>query len=292
MIMNYITKIKANITIYASKKTANILDGSYKSVYKGRSMDFDDLREYTLGDDFKDIDWKSSARSGNVLIRRYIAEKKHNILFILDTGKKMNADTESLESKKDVALLTTGIIAYLANKNGDFTGALYGSKSNSVSYHPFKNGLYNIEKILSKYDKEVENSSASSLDAILKYVVKYIKRKLIIFIITDLEGMESVEEASIKQASIMHDVMFVNIGDAYMTGENAYDTDTSFYIPELILKDEKLFELEKQAKEEVYLSCMEKFKKYKISTTTINSVKEIVTKIIELLERHKYAKSH
>jgi len=56
MIMNYITKIKANISIYASKKTSNILDGTYKSIYKGKSMNFEDLRTYVIGDNVKDID--------------------------------------------------------------------------------------------------------------------------------------------------------------------------------------------------------------------------------------------
>ena len=73
MIKSYINKIKANISIYASKKTSNILDGSYKSIYKGRSLNFEDLREYVIGDNIKDIDWKASARSGNILVRQYIA---------------------------------------------------------------------------------------------------------------------------------------------------------------------------------------------------------------------------
>ena len=93
MIKSYINKIKANISIYASKKTSNILDGSYKSIYKGRSLNFEDLREYVIGDNIKDIDWKASARSGNILVRQYIAEKKHNIMLVLDIGKKMRADT-------------------------------------------------------------------------------------------------------------------------------------------------------------------------------------------------------
>ena len=100
MKMKYITKIKANLSIYTKKKTSNILEGSYNSIYKGKSMNFEDLREYVIGDNIKDIDWKASARSNKILIKQYIAEKKHNILFILDTGKKMIADTIELESKR------------------------------------------------------------------------------------------------------------------------------------------------------------------------------------------------
>ena len=107
MFNNYIPRIKSNISIYASKKTSNILDGEYKSIYKGRSMEFDDLREYVIGDDVKDIDWKSSSRTGKILIRRYIAEKKHNILFIYDVNKKMIADSIEGDNKKNIAIMAS-----------------------------------------------------------------------------------------------------------------------------------------------------------------------------------------
>lgn len=94
MIMKYIAKIKANIMISSNKKTSNLLEGTYSSIFKGRSSNFEDLREYALGDNVKDIDWKASARSPKTFIREYRAEKSHNILIIMDTGKKMLADTE------------------------------------------------------------------------------------------------------------------------------------------------------------------------------------------------------
>ena len=193
MIMNYITKIKANISIFSSKKTTNILEGTYNSIYKGKSSNFEDLRTYVLGDNVKDIDWKASARSSTTLIRQYIAEKKHNIMLVLDTGKKMLADTQSDENKKDVALMSAGTIAYLANKNGDYVGAIY-NKENSVSYYPFKTGIYNIEKILSIYDCDVQKTNYSYLENSLEYISKHIKKRMIIFIITDLEGMDRVQE--------------------------------------------------------------------------------------------------
>lgn len=288
MIMNHITKIKANITIYASKKTANILDGTYKSIYKGKSLNFEDLREYVIGDNVKDIDWKASARSGNILIKQYIAEKKHNIMLVLDTGKKMLADTDSNEEKRNVALMSAGTIAYLANKNGDYVGAIY-DKEKSISYHPFNSGIYNIEKILSNYEKEVEKTNTSYIEDTLEYIMKHIRKRMIIFIITDIEGMERISENAIKRLSTVHDVLFVNINDATMTGETAYNIENSSYIPTMILQNTKLHELEKQIKKELYDKCIKKFEKYRLSTTTINSEKEIVKNIINLLERHRYA---
>ena len=68
MEMKYIKKIKANLSIYTRKLTSNILEGSYNSIYKGKSMNFEDLREYVIGDNIKDIDWKASASANKILI--------------------------------------------------------------------------------------------------------------------------------------------------------------------------------------------------------------------------------
>ena len=87
MMLHYVEKIRSSISLNASKKATNLLDGLYKSVFKGKSLDFDDLRDYVYGDDSKDIDWKSSIRHGSLLVRRYVAFKRHNVVFIMDSGK-------------------------------------------------------------------------------------------------------------------------------------------------------------------------------------------------------------
>ena len=259
MNMKYITKIKANLAIYTKKKTSNILEGSYNSIYKGKSMNFEDLREYVIGDNVKDIDWKASARSNKILIKQYVAEKKHNILFILDTGKKMLADTRELESKKDVALMATGTLAYLINKNGDTFSAIYQGKER-IKMFPFKTGLYNIENILTSYERDM--GTQSNIEDTIKYVLKFIKRRMIIFIVTDIDSMSKISEETLKRLSYLHDVLFINVSDALMTGYNAYDMDQDQYIPDYILEDEKLKDIELGIKKEVYDTTKEKFKKW------------------------------
>lgn len=288
MNMNYITKIKANINIYASKKTSNILDGSYRSIYKGKSMNFEDLRNYVIGDNIKDIDWKATARSNSILIRQYVAEKKHNIMLVFDSGKKMLGDTNQKEGKKEVAIISAGTLAYLANKNGDYVGAIY-EKKGGIEFYPFKSGLHNIEKILTDYESKLEEVEISSIENSLKYISENVRRRMIIFVFTDLDGMEKVKESTLKVLSTLHDVMFVNINDGYIYGDLAYDVENDKYIPEIFLNDNKLYEIEKNIKEELYSKCIEKLKKYNISTTTIESCQESVIKIIELLEEHKNA---
>lgn len=289
MEMKYIKKIKANLSIYTRKKTSNILEGAYNSIYKGRSMNFEDLREYVVGDNIKDIDWKASARSNKILIKQYVAEKKHNILFVLDTGKKMLADTKELEAKKEIALMTTGTIAYLVNKHGDSISAIYKGKDN-IKLFPFQTGLYNIEKILNCYDKEI--GTENNLEILIDYVMKYIKRKMIIFIITDIDGMSNISERTLKRMSLKHDVMLVNISDALMTGYNTFDIEQENYIPDYILEDEKLKNIEIEIKNQIYEDAKEKFKKYNIITTTINKQKDIVKDVYKLLERRKNANNY
>lgn len=289
MNMKYITKVKANLAIYTKKKTSNILEGSYNSIYKGKSMNFEDLREYVMGDNVKDIDWKASSRSNKILIKQYVAEKKHNVLFILDTGKKMLADTRDLDSKKEVALMAVGTIAYLVDKHGDSISAIYQGREN-VKLFPFKTGIYNIEKILNSYEKEMD--AKNNLENLINYVLRFIRRKMIIFIVTDIDGMSNISEETLKRLSLLHDVMFVNISDALMTGYNAFDVDQDEYIPDYILEDENLKNIELEIKTEIYEKTKEKFKKYKIITTTINRQKDIVNDVFKLLERRKHANNH
>ena len=288
MTKSYINKVKANITVFATKKTSNILDGTYKSIFKGRSMNFEDLREYVVGDNVKDIDWKASARTNNLLVRQYIAEKKHNIMLILDTGKKMIANTPSHESKKELSILVAGTIAYIANKNGDYVGAIY-NKNNSIEYFPFKTDLYNIEKILSNYDKDVQNEEEDIINKSLEFVIKHIKKRMIIFIITDLDGLDKVKEANLRKIATVHDILLININDAYLTDEDSFDVENQEYIPKFLINDKKIFEIEKQERKKVINKSEKKLKKCKMTYTTVENSKEITEKIIDLLERHRNA---
>ncbi|MBQ3408858.1 MAG: DUF58 domain-containing protein [Clostridia bacterium] len=286
MNMKYITKVKANLSIYTRKKTSNLLDGVYNSIYKGKSMNFQDLREYVVGDNIKDIDWKASARSDKILIKQYIAEKKHNILFIFDSGKRMLADSKDLEPKKDIAIITAGTIGYLIDKNGDSVGAICNGKD-GINYFQFNTGLNNIEKILTYYEKDI--ASEGNLNKLVEYVYKHIKRRMIVFIITDIDGINNISEETYKKLTAMHDVMIVNVSDASISEENSFDVDQDSYIPFYMWDDEKLRDIELQIKNEMYKEIENKLRKYKIAMTTIDNQKNIVNDIFKLLERRKNA---
>lgn len=224
MMMNYVTKIRAKVNIYASKKSSNLFDGSYKSIYQGNGLDFENLREYIPGDSIRDIDWKASSRSGKTLVKRYIAEKKHNIMLVWDTGRKMSAHTKDMEVKQDLALNIGGIIGYLAAKNGDNVGAIYNRRG-LVQYHQLRTGTFNIERILTEYDREIFDDYEADLEKSLEYIIKNIRRKMIIFVITDAKGIQDISEGTLKKLAGQHDVLFVRIGDADYTVGNVTEQD-------------------------------------------------------------------
>lgn len=290
MKLKYVNKIKANISIYSSKKSTNILEGTYKSVYKGKSMNFENLREYVINDEVKDIDWKSSARSGTLLVKEFISEKKHNIMFVMDTGVKMYGDTDLHESKKEVALYTCGTIGYLALKNNDYIGMTY-SISDRIIFKPFRYNLYNLEEYLCEYDKDVLNGRLD-INAVLKYIYKNISKKMIIFVITDIDGLNSVSSKTLKNIRQLHDVLFVNINDNYMFGEEVYDVGHNEYIPSIFLNDNNLQNIEKDLKKRLLSESINKLKKENINMVTISSISQINNKIIKLLEEHKYASNN
>lgn len=290
MRLNYINKIKANLTIYSNQKTTNLLDGTYKSIYKGKSMNFENLRTYTLNDDVKDIDWKSSIRSGELLIKQFIAEKKHNILVVLDSNIKMEADTDLHENKKNIATFLAGTIGYLAIKNGDFVGFLYQNNEQTI-FKPFKDNLFSLEKRLYNYEQTILSKN-SNIDNLLEYAYKFIKKKMIIFIITDLEGSNKIKSKTYKSLSSQHDVLLININDNYMLGENIYDIDNNNYIPDFFLKDSNLNKIEKNLKQKLLKETEKKLKQNKICSVQISSLKQINIKITELLEEHKYASNN
>lgn len=288
MNLDYITKIRANISIHTKIKATSILDGSYKSVFMGRSLNFEDLREYIPGDNIRDIDWKASSRSRMLLIKRYVAEKKHNIMIVFDTGSKMNAHTSTMEEKKDVAIYSAGTLAYLAYSNGDFVGSLYNIDG-KMKFFPLRTRLYDIENILASYDNDVKNSHKSDLNQSLEYLLKNFKRKMVVFVITDQSGTSSVSDQILKKLICQHDILFVNINDVNVTGDRSFKVQQNRYLPRFITEDKKLIKMEKEAKEKIIMENEKKLLHHAIMSTEIGSKEDVTSGITNLLQRHRFA---
>ena len=290
MKMNYISMIQSNlkqyVSLHASKATTNIMDGSYKSIYKGRSMNFDELREYNLGDEIKDMDWKASARGNKLLVRQYIAEKKHNIMLVIDSNCRMLANANDTQDKAEVALLSAGTLAYLVNRNGDYVSATFATKT-SVNHIPFRSGLMNIENILSSYHKAVTLDNDSDLNKPLEFILHNYNRRMIILIVTDITGIDKIKEDNLKRLLVRQDVLLVDVSDADLSGKNVYDVEMGSYLPDFFTRDKKFVALEEEKKQSFEQRCIDKLKRYGIASSVISNTKDIDAKIIELLQKHK-----
>lgn len=289
MKMRYIPLIQANLKrfekIISRRTTTRALDGSYKSIYKGRSMNFDELREYVAGDDIKDVDWKASARSRKLLIRQYVAEKKHNIMFVFDTNRTMLADSQGHEDKSQLAIMSAGTLAYMVNRSGDFISAIYATDT-SINFMPFKTGLGNIEMILEYYKKEVDKNIDTDINATLDYIIRNFRKKMIIVIVTDLKGIESISENNLKRLLVANDVLVLNISDADLTEGVMFNMDDGSYVPDFFLKNKKLIGLAQEKKNRLYESCMDKLEKYGIASSTVDYLDELDMEMMHLLSMH------
>ena len=103
-------------------------------------------------------------------------------------------------------------------------GAIYNRRG-FVQYHQLRTGTYNIERILTTYDREIFDDYEADLEKSLEYIIKNIRRKMIIFVITDAKGIRNISEGTLKKLAGQHDVLFVRIGDADYTIGNLSDKE-------------------------------------------------------------------
>ena len=293
MKLNYVSRISFGLqrykTISTKRATSRVLDGSYNSIYKGRSMNFDELREYVPGDDIKDIDWKATSRSQKVLVRQYIAEKKHNIMFVMDTNRRMLADTDKGEEKRDVALIAGGSLAYMVDHNGDYVSAIFPD-AKSMRHFPFKRGLLNLENILSNYHNSVVRENESDLNQALSYLIRNIRRRMIIILVTDLDGTKRLSDSLLRQLVIVHDVLLINVSDADMFGKKIYSVERGDYLPPFVTESKRLKRMSEKKRAELKEFCEDKLNHHGIAHVTVDSTEHIDKSLIELLEKHKHWK--
>ena len=282
----YLSRIRRAVALYTKRKTSNILDGDFHSVHRGRSMEFDDLKEYTYGDDVHDIDWKSSSRMDSILVRRYMTERRHNVMFVCDRGEKMLGDTGKGEPKKELMLMTFGTLAYIVGRNGaDFAMAFSAERNASKSY--FKSGTDHLERLLYDYEQVAATDSSYSLYDTLEEVLNTVRKRMIIFLLTDMEGLHGLSEGLVKSITTGHDLLIINIDDAYLTGDRVFDSQRGGYERFFLSHSRALHKEEVRQRKEILDRASEICKRNKACMVTIGSESEIIDSTIDLLERYR-----
>lgn len=239
------TQVKSRLFIASSRISSNALDGNYPSMMRGRSLDFEDLHRYEYGDDIRDIDWRATARLGIPLVKRSRAERAQTILFAVDTGRGMAAIAPDGTEKRELAVIASGLLAFLALRHGDQFGMIYGD-AGGVQRTEVRRSEGALELMLRRiHAASVPSAEANSREKLLGTVVRTISRRCILVVITDATPISPESEQQIRRLQVQHDVVWITVADADPLRHDtdnrvASDVDTSWRIPGFLGSDDEL----------------------------------------------------
>jgi uncharacterized protein (DUF58 family) len=196
------------------RDTAGLLDGGRYSLVHTRSLEFDDLRPYVPGDDVRDIDWKASARSGDVLIKRFVSEKHHKILVVADAGRNMTAVTPSGEYKRDVAMHLIGALGLITLRRSDEIGMVFGDTRGCVDIR-LRRGETHLEYMLTHYlSHTLTHPGRSDVITQLSWVTEHYRRPHLIVVVSDEPDADERLAATLTRLRPRHDVLWAMVADA------------------------------------------------------------------------------
>lgn len=217
MAESLLVRVRSRAIIPAHRRVRTILDGEYGSIHRGRSMEFDDLRDYVPGDDAKDIDWKATARHPTPLIKRYVAVRQHGLLLVVDTGREMAALAEPTTTKRDLAIIAAGVLGQLAVRHGDLVGLIAGpggTGPRGISHVPLGKGAAHLERILRVIDRQaVLDGEPSALDGVLSEVARMVRRRLIVVVICGDDDITDRRSALLRRLRAQHELLMLTVAD-------------------------------------------------------------------------------
>ena len=127
MIPSELAKKIRYIQIYTSKAVNDVLSGEYESVFKGRGMEFEEVREYQPGDEIRTIDWNVTARAGKPFVKRFAEERELTVIFLVDLSASGGFGSLK-QTKNEIAAELCALLAFSAVKNNDKVGLIVFTK--------------------------------------------------------------------------------------------------------------------------------------------------------------------
>ncbi|MHC4535691.1 MAG: DUF58 domain-containing protein [Planctomycetota bacterium] len=209
MIPEELIKKIRQIQIYTSRAVDASFAGQYESVFKGRGMQFDEVREYIPGDDIRTIDWNVTARTGKPYIKRFVEEREMTVIFAVDLSASGEFGTVQ-KMKNELAAEFCAVLAFTAAKNNDKVGLLIFTDRIEL-YIPPKKGSRHMLRLIREllYFKMPRRTTKISLA--LDYIAKVIHKKASIFLVSDF--IESDFKKSLSLLNKRHDVIAVPVRD-------------------------------------------------------------------------------
>ena len=197
-----INKIR-QIEVKSNKIVEEIFSGEYRSGFKGKGMEFDDIRQYYHGDDVRNIDWNVTARHNKAFIKQFSEERELNMFLIIDMSK-----SSEYGDKKDLIAQIGATLALSACKNNDKVGMMLFTDE-VEKFIPSKNGRKHVLSIIENILDFSPKLNGTNLSKALQYFNKIEKKRSVVFVISDFLDKGYAKDLNITAKR--HDLVMVRV---------------------------------------------------------------------------------
>lgn len=195
---------------FRTRRQANeLFAGQYVSAFKGRGMEFAEVREYQVGDDIRTIDWNVSARFGHPFVKVFHEEREQTVMLVLDlSGSHLFGSRARF--KRELLAEVAGMLAFLAIHTNDKVGAILFS-SRAEKYIPPKKGPAHVWRLIKEVFTYEPRDLRTSIDTALTYLNRVVRRHAIVFLVSDCN--DSGYERSLRLTARKHDLTVIHLSD-------------------------------------------------------------------------------
>ena len=203
-------KIK-RIEITARHLVTDSLAGEYHSVFKGMGMEFDEMRPYSLGDDVRRIDWNVTARMHTPYIRKYQEERELTVFLAVDASGSSDFGTTG-QFKRELAAELAAVLSFAATTNNDKVGLLVFTDKPELIVPPRK-GKRHVLRMVRDLLVFTPEGSGTSIESALDTINRVVKRRSIIFLISDFLVEPESFRSSLAATNRRHDIIALDLHD-------------------------------------------------------------------------------
>ncbi|MBI5678477.1 MAG: DUF58 domain-containing protein [Planctomycetes bacterium] len=209
MIPKDLLKKIQQIQIHTRRLVNEAFVGEYHSVFKGRGMEFDEVREYQPGDEIRTIDWNVTARMGRPFIKRYVEERELTVMLLVDVSASGNFGSIK-HLKNEVATEICAILALSAIKNNDKVGMIMFTDK-IEKFIPPKKGPKHVLRVIREHLCSQPTGKGTNISVALEYLNKITHRRTISFIVSDFIANDYAH--AVRIANKRHDMIAITIVD-------------------------------------------------------------------------------
>ena len=187
----------------------DIMAGEYSTAFRGRGVEFSEVREYQPGDDVRSIDWNVTARLGTAYIKRYLEERELTVLFILDASASTMFGTQ-LRTKHQLGVEACAVLALAAARNNDRVGAVWVTDQ-VERFVPPRRGRRHILRIVNDLLAFEPLRPGTDLDVGLRFADSILRRHSVVFLVSDF--LTSGPQPALELLARRHEVVAVQLYD-------------------------------------------------------------------------------